>query len=503
MNNNFISIRPILDEQLPQVFIETYGCQMNVNDSEVVLSVLQKAGYALCDSIEKADVILVNTCSIRDNAEQRIWGRLDVFLQEKKKRKGIIVGILGCMAERLKSELLEHPAVDIVAGPDTYRDIAKLIAALDSGSKQINTLLSREETYADISPVRMDKNGVSAFISIMRGCNNMCSYCVVPYTRGAERSRDPHSIVREAQELFDNGYKEVTLLGQNVDSYHWHNPENPTETVNFAQLLELVALVDPKLRVRFSTSHPKDMGNGVLYTMAMYPNICNHIHLPVQSGSNAMLLKMNRKYTREGYMERVNKIREILPDCAITTDIIAGFCSETEEDHQDTISLMKEVGYDSAFMFQYSLRPNTKAARHFTDDVPLKEKTRRLNEIIELQNRLSLESNQKTLGNTYTVLIEGVSKRSDQQLIGRTPQNKTCVFDAKGYKIGDYVNVMVTSCTSATLIAEIVEEPSESSFAKKLDLEDIKNDIIEIGKDLKEIITKEINNLKIQRNDKN
>ena len=349
----------------------------------------------------------------------------------------------------------------------------------------------------------MDKNGVSAFISIMRGCNNMCSYCVVPYTRGAERSRDPHSIVREAQELFDNGYKEVTLLGQNVDSYHWHNPENPTETVNFAQLLELVALVDPKLRVRFSTSHPKDMGNGVLYTMAMYPNICNHIHLPVQSGSNAMLLKMNRKYTREGYMERVNKIREILPDCAITTDIIAGFCSETEEDHQDTISLMKEVGYDSAFMFQYSLRPNTKAARHFTDDVPLKEKTRRLNEIIELQNRLSLESNQKTLGNTYTVLIEGVSKRSDQQLIGRTPQNKTCVFDAKGYKIGDYVNVMVTSCTSATLIAEIVEEPSESSFAKKLDLEDIKNDIIEIGKDLKEIITKEINNLKIQRNDKN
>ncbi len=503
MNNNFISIRPILDEQLPQVFIETYGCQMNVNDSEVVLSVLQKAGYALCDSIEKADVILVNTCSIRDNAEQRIWGRLDVFLQEKKKRKGIIVGILGCMAERLKSELLEHPAVDIVAGPDTYRDIAKLIAALDSGSKQINTLLSREETYADISPVRMDKNGVSAFISIMRGCNNMCSYCVVPYTRGAERSRDPHSIVREAQELFDNGYKEVTLLGQNVDSYHWHNPENPTETVNFAQLLELVALVDPKLRVRFSTSHPKDMGNGVLYTMAMYPNICNHIHLPVQSGSNAMLLKMNRKYTREGYMERVNKIREILPDCAITTDIIAGFCSETEEDHQDTISLMKEVGYDSAFMFQYSLRPNTKAARHFTDDVPLKEKTRRLNEIIELQNRLSLESNQKTLGNTYTVLIEGVSKRSDQQLIGRTPQNKTCVFDAKGYKIGDYVNVKVTSCTSATLIAEIVEEPSESSFAKKLDLEDIKNDIIEIGKDLKEIITKEINNLKIQRNDKN
>ena len=382
MNNRFNSIRPIINEEAPQVFIETYGCQMNVNDSEVVLSVLQKAGYALCDSIEKADVILVNTCSIRDNAEQRIWGRLDVFLQEKKRRKGIIVGILGCMAERLKNELLEHPAVDVVAGPDSYRDIAKLIAALDTGSKQINTLLSREETYADISPVRMDKNGVSAFISIMRGCNNMCSYCVVPYTRGAERSRDPHSIVREAQELFDNGYKEVTLLGQNVDSYHWHNPENPTETVNFAQLLELVALIDPKLRVRFSTSHPKDMGNGVLYTMAVYPNICNHIHLPVQSGSNVMLEKMNRKYTREGYLARVAKIKEILPDCAITTDIIAGFCSETEADHQETLSLMKEVGYDSAFMFQYSLRPNTKAARHFVDDVPLQEKTRRLNEIM-------------------------------------------------------------------------------------------------------------------------
>lgn len=503
MNNNFNSIRPIFNEELPQVFIETYGCQMNVNDSEVVLSVLQKAGYALCDSIEKADVILVNTCSIRDNAEQRIWGRLDVFLQEKKRRKGVIVGILGCMAERLKNELLDHPAVDIVAGPDSYREIAKLIAALDTGAKQINTLLSREETYADISPVRMDKNGVSAFISIMRGCNNMCSYCVVPYTRGAERSRDPQSIVKEAQELFDNGYKEVTLLGQNVDSYHWHNPENPTETVNFAQLLELVALIDPKLRVRFSTSHPKDMGNGVLYTMAVYPNICNHIHLPVQSGSDAMLLKMNRKYTREGYMQRVAKIREILPDCAITTDIIAGFCSETEADHQDTLSLMKEVGYDSAFMFQYSLRPNTKAARHFVDDVPLQEKTRRLNEIIELQNRLSLESNQKTLGNIYTVLIEGVSKRSAEQLIGRTPQNKTCVFDAKGYKIGDYVNVKVQSCTSATLIAEIVEEPEESSFLKKIDFNDIKNDIREIGKDLKEIITKEINNLKNQKNDKN
>jgi tRNA-2-methylthio-N6-dimethylallyladenosine synthase len=458
MTNKYCSVKPIKDSSLPQVFIETYGCQMNVNDSEVVLSVLQKAGYALCDSLGSANVILVNTCSIRDNAEQRIWGRLDVFLQEKKKRNNVVVGVLGCMAERLKDELLQHPAVDLVAGPDSYRNIANLIAALDTGEKQINTKLLREETYSDISPVRLDKNGVSAFISIMRGCNNMCSYCVVPYTRGAERSRDPHSIVREAQELFDAGYKEVTLLGQNVDSYKWVNPENTSQEVNFAQLLELVALIDPKLRVRFSTSHPKDMGNGVLYTMAMYPNICNHIHLPVQSGSNAMLDKMNRKYTREGYLYRISKIREILPYCAISTDIIAGFCGETLEDHADTISIMKEVGYDSAFMFQYSMRPNTKAHRHFTDDVPLEEKTRRLNEIIELQNGLSLASNRKCVGQEYEVLIEGVSKRSAEQLIGRTPQNKVCVFDGKGHKIGDYVTVKVTSCTSATLMAELVEE---------------------------------------------
>ncbi|MEG0518019.1 MAG: tRNA (N6-isopentenyl adenosine(37)-C2)-methylthiotransferase MiaB [Bacteroidales bacterium] len=456
MNNKYCSVKPIRDHELPQVFIETYGCQMNVNDSEVVLSVLQDAGYSLCEAIENADIILVNTCSIRDNAEQRIWGRLDVFLQLKKKRKEIIVGILGCMAERLKDELLKHPAVDIVAGPDSYRNIARLIMALREDGKQINTLLSHEETYADISPVRMDKNGVSAFISIMRGCNNMCSYCVVPYTRGAERSRDPQSIVKEAQELFANGYKEVSLLGQNVDSYNWANPDNPTESTDFAQLLELVALIDPQLRVRFSTSHPKDMGNGVLYTMAMYPNICNHIHLPVQSGSNAMLLKMNRKYTREIYLQRIAMIREILPDCGISTDIIAGFCAETEADHKETLTIMQEVGYDSAFMFQYSERPNTKAARHFPDDVPAEVKTRRLNEIIELQNRLALASNQKTLGKTYEVLIEGVSKRSSHQLIGRTPQNKVCVFNGLGHKIGEYVHVKITSCTSATLIAEII-----------------------------------------------
>lgn len=462
MNNKYCSVKPIRDCELPQVFIETYGCQMNVNDSEVVLSVLQNAGYSLCDSIENADIILINTCSIRDNAEQRIWGRLDVFLQQKKRKKGIIVGILGCMAERLKEELLQHPAVDLVAGPDSYRDIANLIMALREGGKQINTILSHEETYADISPVRMDKNGVSAFISIMRGCNNVCSYCVVPYTRGAERSRNPESIVREAQELFANGYKEVSLLGQNVDSYHWTNPDNPTDVVNFAQLLELIALISPLLRVRFSTSHPKDMGNGVLYTMAMYPNICNHIHLPVQSGSDAMLLKMNRKYTREKYLQRIEKIREILPDCGISTDIIAGFCSETEEDHKDTLSVMQEVGYDAAFMFQYSERPNTKAARQFTDDVPAEVKTRRLNEIIELQNRLSLTSNQKTLGKIYEVLIEGVSKRSAEQMIGRTSQNKMCVFNSNGHHIGDYVDIKVTSCTSATLIGEIVPDDEKS-----------------------------------------
>ncbi len=480
MNNKYYSVKPIIDNNLPQVFIETYGCQMNVNDSEVVLSVLQKAGYSLCSSIEKANVVLINTCSIRDNAEQRIWGRLDVFLQEKKKRKDLIVGILGCMAERLKEELLKHPAVDLVAGPDSYRDIAKLLMALREGGKQINTILSHEETYADISPVRMDKNGVSAFISIMRGCNNMCSYCVVPYTRGAERSRDPHSIVREAQELFDNGYREVSLLGQNVDSYNWVNPDNPTDTINFAQLLELVALISPQLRVRFSTSHPKDMGNGVLYTMAMYANICNHIHLPVQSGSDAVLLKMNRKYTREIYLQRIAKIREILPDCGISTDIIAGFCTETEQDHKDTLSIMREVGYDSAFMFQYSERPNTKAARHYPDDVPVAVKTRRLNEIIEMQNKLSLESNQKTLGKVYEVLIEGGSKRSSRQLTGRTPQNKVCVFDGKGHKTGEYVKVKVLSCTSATLIAEIVQEADKIIGKQKIKeaLKEIKETII-------------------------
>ncbi len=431
---------------------------MNVYDSEVVLSILKKEGYDLCERLEDADLILVNTCSIRENAEQRVWGRLDRFLQEKKHRK-VLVGVLGCMAERIKQDLLSHPAVDMVVGPDSYRELPTLVRALseDAHNKQMEIALSMTETYADIEPVRMDKNGVTSFISIMRGCNNMCTYCIVPYVRGRERSRDPYTIVQEATSLYNAGYKEVNLLGQNVDSYLWKDPANPTKSVNFAQLLELVALVAPDLRVRFSTSHPKDMSNAVLYSMAMYPNICTHIHLPVQSGSDRMLEKMNRKYDTATYLERIDKIREIIPDAAITTDIIAGFCSETEEDHEATINLMKNVKFDSAFMFQYSQRPNTKAARHFEDDVPLETKTRRLNEIIELQSAISLERNKDCIGKIYEVLIEGTSKRDSDQLFGRTLGNKVCVFSAPGYKAGDYAKVKVESCTSATLIATLIE----------------------------------------------
>ena len=454
MTNKYHSVKPITGTGEKRLFIETYGCQMNVNDSEVVLSILQPAGYALCESYKDADLILINTCSIRDNAEQRIWGRLDLFRLEKMKRKGLKVGILGCMAERLKDELLSHTAVDLVAGPDSYRSLPFLLESLDSGSKQINTLLSQEETYADISPVRMDKNGVSSFISIMRGCNNMCSYCVVPYVRGGERSRDPRSIEREARELFENGYKEVTLLGQNVDSYHWINPDNPTEVTTFSLLLEMIALINPALRVRFSTSHPKDMSDSVLYTMAMYSNICKHIHLPVQSGSDAMLLKMNRKYTRAEYLGRVAKIREIMPDCSISTDIIAGFSGESEEDHLDTLSVMREVGYYTAFMFQYSERPNTKAARRYPDDVPAEVKGRRLDEVIKLQKELSLANNKADLGKEFEVLVEGFSKKSKAELTGRTQQNKVVVFPAGDHKTGDYVWVKVESCTSATLIGK-------------------------------------------------
>ncbi len=444
------NIKPITDPSRPKGYIETYGCQMNVNDSEVILSILQDAGYALTENIEEANVILANTCSIRDNAEQRIWGRIDQFRLQKRKRDDVVIGIVGCMAERLKDKLLE--AVDIVAGPDSYRTLPSLLEAVRPDRPQINVLLSHEETYAEISPVRLDKNGVSAFISIMRGCNNVCSYCVVPYTRGAERSRDPYTIVREAQELYDNGYKEVTLLGQNVDSYYWKDAESADNNVNFAQLLEMVAQISPSLRVRFSTSHPKDISDEVIYTMAMYENICKHIHLPVQSGSSIMLEKMRRKYDREWYLERVHKIRSVIPDCGITTDVIAGFSGETEQDHIDTLTLMEEVVFDSAFMFAYSERPGTLASRRYPDDIPYELKTKRLNEIIELQGRMSLKSNEKEVGKVLKVLVEGPSKKNPEELCGRASSNKMCVFPSLGEKAGDYCEVEVVSVTSATLL---------------------------------------------------
>ena len=448
------NIRPIIDPSKPKVYIETYGCQMNVNDSEVILSILQDAGYCLTEDIEQANIILANTCSIRDNAEQRIWGRIDQFKLQKRKRSDVVIGIVGCMAERLKDKLLDGSEVDLVVGPDAYRALPEMLEALRPDSPQINVLLSREETYADISPVRMDRNGISAFISIMRGCNNVCSYCIVPYTRGAERSRDPHSIVREARQLWENGYKEVTLLGQNVDSYFWKSPEGEEHNVNFAQLLEMVALISPEMRVRFSTSHPKDISDEVIYTMARHENICKHIHLPVQSGSSIMLEKMRRKYNREWYLERGDKIRTVIPDCGITTDVIAGFCGETVEDHQDTLTLMEKVVFDSAFMFAYSNRPGTLASRKYEDDIPYEEKTRRLNEIIALQGRMSLKSNEKEVGKILKVLVEGPSKKNPDELCGRASSNKMCVFPSRGEKAGDYCKVRVVSVTSATLLCE-------------------------------------------------
>ena len=427
-----------------KLYIETYGCQMNVNDTEVIFSILADHGYSRTESIEEADVIMANTCSIRDNAEQRIWGRIDQFNIQKGKRP-VLVGILGCMAERLKEKLLESGKVDIVAGPDAYRSLPSLLEAASEGHPQINVELSREETYGDISPVRIDTNGVSAFISIMRGCNNVCSYCVVPYTRGAERSRDADTIVREACDCFSKGYKEVTLLGQNVDSYNY-------DGTTFAQLLERVAKIDPKLRVRFSTSNPQDISDDVINTMAKYDNICKHIHLPVQSGSNRILEKMRRRYTREWYLDRVAKIREVLPGCGLTTDVIAGFCSETEEDHKQTLSLFEEVVFDTAFMFYYSERPGTLAARKYPDDVDLETKTRRLNEIIELQGRMSLKSYRQDIGKTFEVLVEGPSKRTASDLCGRASNNKMCVWPDNVHKAGDYVTIEVVDCTSATLI---------------------------------------------------
>ena len=450
---NLSSLRPIVGDGR-KLYIETYGCQMNAGDSEVVLSILQREGLRYTADPAEADVILINTCSIRDNAEQRIWGRLRELRQYKKKNRGLLVGVIGCMAERLREQLItQEDLVSVVAGPDSYRDLPRLLREAEGGAKAVNVLLSREETYAEISPVRLDKNGVSAFVSIMRGCNNMCSYCVVPYTRGAERSRDPKTILREARELFDGGYREVTLLGQNVNSYRW---EDESGVTTFADLLAAVASIDPLLRVRFSTSHPKDLSDEVLHTMARFPNLCRAIHLPAQSGSSRMLELMNRKYTRERYLGRIEAIRRILPDCAISTDLIAGFCTETEEDHQLTLSLMREVGYASAFMFKYSERPNTKAARHMKDDVPDEVKTARLNEIIALQNELSLESNRQDVGHEFEVLVEGESKRSDAQLFGRTSQNKVVVFDRGNVQIGDYVRVRVTDCSSATLHGELI-----------------------------------------------
>ncbi len=441
------SLRP-LQGTGRKLFVETYGCQMNVGDSEIVVSLMQREGYVYTDRIEQADVILINTCSIRDNAEQRIWGRLNELKRYRKARPGLIVGILGCMAERLREQLLEGPwGVDVVAGPDAYRDLPRLVREAEAGGKGVNVLLSTEETYAEIAPVRLDRNGVSAFVAIMRGCNNFCSYCVVPYTRGRERSRDAATIVAEAQSLFDNGYREVTLLGQNVNSYR-------AGEVDFPELLRRVASISPLLRVRFATSHPKDMSDRLLETMASMPNICRAIHLPAQSGATSMLERMNRKYTREWYLDRIAAIRRYMPDCAITTDLIAGFSGETEEEHAATLSLMREVGYSWAFMFKYSERPGTFAQRNLPDDVPDEVKSRRLQEIIALQNDLSLESNRCDVGREFEVLVESESKRNSGQLSGRTSQNKVVVFDRGNHRIGDYVRVRVTGCTSATLLGE-------------------------------------------------
>ena len=445
------SLRPVTGEG-KKLFIETYGCQMNAGDSEIVVSIMQDNGYRYTEDVNEADIILINTCSIRDNAEQRIWGRLSAMRQLKKRKPSLIVGVIGCMAERLKEQLIEKgTGVDIVAGPDSYRSLPELARTAEDGSKGINVELSKEETYAEIAPVRLDRNGVSAFIAIMRGCNNYCAYCVVPYTRGIERSRDPQTIVAEARTLFENGYREVTLLGQNVNSYSYGE-------VGFPELMAMVAQISPLLRVRFATSHPKDISDRLLEVMASYDNICKAIHLPAQSGSNEMLKKMNRKYTREWYLERIAAIRRYMPDCAITTDLIAGFCGETLEDHQATLSLMREVGYASAFMFKYSERPGTFSARHFTDDIADEEKTRRLNEIIALQNQLSVESNEAEVGLIRQVLVEGTSKRSEEQLCGRTSQNKMVVFDRGNHSAGDYVTVKITGCSSATLFGEEIFE---------------------------------------------
>ena len=447
-----------------KLYLESYGCQMNFADSEVVASILVKDGYETTRNVDEADVVFINTCSIRENAEAKVRKRLTEFKSKKVTNPNLVIGILGCMAERLKKDLLEEEKlVDLIAGPDSYRDLPNLIEEVGTGQKAVNVLLSRDETYADITPVRLDQGGVSAFVSITRGCDNMCSFCVVPFTRGRERSRDPKTIVEECKILFADGYREVTLLGQNVDSYRWNltskgEIKSETEaTTNFAQLLEMVALVSPELRVRFSTSHPKDMVDEVLHMMASYENICPYIHLPVQSGNTEVLERMNRGYSREWYLDRIAAIKRIMPDCAITTDIISGFCGETEEQHQETLSLMDEVIYDYAFMYKYSERPKTLAERRFEDDVPDDVKGRRLEEIINKQLKHSLILNERQIGSIHKVLIEGNSKRSTEDYCGRTGGNKMVIFPKSSVEKGSYVHVKISSCTSATLFGEIIE----------------------------------------------
>ena len=435
---------------MKKLFIETYGCQMNVADSEVVASVMKMAGYDICESLDEADAVFLNTCSVRDNAEQKIINRLEFFHSQKKKGRKLIIGVLGCMAERVKEKLIEEHHVDIVVGPDAYMSLPDLIAQVEMGHKAINVELSTTETYRDVIPQRICGKQIGGFVSIMRGCNNFGHYCIVPYTRGRERSRDVESILNEVRDLRDRGFKEVTLLGQNVNSYLWKD-ENSEKEVNFPTLLRMVAHEAQGMRVRFTTSHPKDMSDETLHVIAEEPNVCRNIHLPVQSGSNRILKLMNRKYTREWYLERVAAIRRIIPDCGLSTDIFAGYCTETEEDHQESLSLMRECAYDSAFMFKYSERPGTYASKHFQDDIDEDTKVRRLNELIALQNELSAESNRKCIGKTYEVLVEGVSKRSKDQLFGRTEQNKVVVFDRGNHRIGDFIQVQITESSSATL----------------------------------------------------
>ncbi|MBQ8361803.1 MAG: tRNA (N6-isopentenyl adenosine(37)-C2)-methylthiotransferase MiaB [Bacteroidaceae bacterium] len=434
-----------------RLFIETYGCQMNVADSEVIASIMQMAGYEVCDTLDEADAVFLNTCSIRDNAEQKILNRLEFFHALRKKKKSLIVGVLGCMAERVKDDLINNHHVDLVAGPDAYLSLPDLIAQVEVGQKAINVELSTTETYREVIPARICGNHVSGYVSIMRGCNNFCHYCIVPYTRGRERSRDVGSILNEVADLVAKGYKEITLLGQNVNSYRF---ESEGETVNFPQLLRKVAQAARGVRIRFTTSHPKDMSDETLHVIAEEPNVCRHIHLPVQSGSSRILKLMNRKYTREWYLDRVEAIRRIIPDCGLSTDIFSGFHSETEEDHQLSLSLMRECGYDSAFMFKYSERPGTYASKHLPDDISEEVKIRRLNEIIEVQNQLSAEANRRCIGKTYEVLVEGFSKRSREQLVGRTEQNRVVVFDRGSHRIGDFVQVRITEASSATLKGE-------------------------------------------------